>query len=147
MSYSIATLFFLHIFHIVYVSNNSVFHDCTKHIEVDCHFVRDILTFGSLSTSYVPTGHQLADILTKALCMCQFCFLPLKLDISDIHAPTWGGVLDYMLIKSLVQLFLFIKLLEFLVQQDFLILTRLYIYFLKLNEKDDEFFYILNLNS
>jgi len=39
----------------------------TKHIELDCHFVREKLLDGLISLSYVPTQLQLADILTKPL--------------------------------------------------------------------------------
>ena len=51
----------------IYISKNLVLHDRTKRIEVDCHFIRDELTYGNLSTSYIPTAHQLVDILTEAL--------------------------------------------------------------------------------
>ena len=42
-----------------------LFHERTKHIEIDCHIVREKLQTGIISLSYVPT--QLADIFTKAL--------------------------------------------------------------------------------
>ncbi|XP_019241775.1 PREDICTED: uncharacterized protein LOC109221785, partial [Nicotiana attenuata] len=51
----------------LHMAKNPVFHERTKHIEIDCHYVRECLTSGLLSLHYVSSSDQLADIMTKAL--------------------------------------------------------------------------------
>jgi hypothetical protein len=64
------------------LTENPVFHDRSKHIEMRYHYVRDMVQKNVLSIQYVPTTEQTTDIFTKPLSLTKFVYFRDKLGVA-----------------------------------------------------------------
>nr|GEU37655.1 hypothetical protein [Tanacetum cinerariifolium] len=67
-----ATLVYCDKVSVVYMSANPDQHQRTKQIEIDIHFVRDMVTTGHVRVLHVPSRFHYADIFTKGLSSALF---------------------------------------------------------------------------
>ncbi|GKE44869.1 ribonuclease H-like domain-containing protein, partial [Tanacetum coccineum] len=80
-----ATLFYCDNMSAIYLTANPVQHQRTKHIEIEIHFVRDMVTRGQL---HVPSRYQYADIFIKGLPTALFEEFRASLSVRSSPAQT-----------------------------------------------------------
>jgi hypothetical protein len=71
-----------------YLSANPIFHACTKHIEVDYHFVQERVARKQLDIQFISTNDQVAAGFTKVLSQQKLAEFQYNLNLDRLR---WGG--------------------------------------------------------
>ncbi|GJY60252.1 ribonuclease H-like domain-containing protein [Tanacetum coccineum] len=88
---SAATIVYCDNVSVVYLSFNPMQHQCTKHIEIDIYFVRNLVTTGHVRVLHVPSRYQFAYIFTKGLPTALFDEFRSSLSVRSSPAQTERG--------------------------------------------------------
>ena len=79
------------------LASNSVFPTRTKHIDINCHFIREKVVNRDMSLRFISIGDQRADVFTKGLPTPQFQLLRDKLLVSSCPVSLRGAVKEISL--------------------------------------------------
>ena len=70
---------------------NPVNHEKTKHIDIKHHFVREKFSEGIIDVMYIPTGDNVADLMTKPAT---------KVKLDKFHQQLFGQWVDLIPLKN-----------------------------------------------
>ena len=70
------------------MSENLVFHDKSKHVQIKYHYIRDMVQKGVVNLQYVAMEEQIADVLTNPLARVKFDYFREKLGVLQIEVSS-----------------------------------------------------------
>lgn len=80
---------FIHSKTAMQIAANPIFYEWKKHIEIDCHFIRDKIKTEMVKIIYVHTKVQISDLLPKGLGHVHYVHLLTKSGVLNILHPPY----------------------------------------------------------
>jgi hypothetical protein len=75
-----------------FLAANPMFHACTKHVEIDYHFIRERVQNRELLIQFLSSKDQIADVMTKPVTTPRFLLLRDKLTVAPAPSACGGAV-------------------------------------------------------